>query len=193
MEIRSLADALIRDHAVYAMGAAAIPIPVFDIVAVTGVQVDLVRRLAEAYDVRWDRSRGEAIVLSLAGASLARLGASVIKVFPGVGWLLGGATQIALSGASTYAVGQVFCNHFADHGELEEMDADALRSRYESFVSKGREMAHVLREAAFGDTSPSIEELAGTLEQLGRLRDAGVITTEEFDRLKAPLVADDSL
>ena len=35
METRSLADSLIRDHAVYAMGAAAIPIPAFDIMAVT--------------------------------------------------------------------------------------------------------------------------------------------------------------
>ena len=123
------------------------------------------------------------------GASLARLTASAVKILPGVGWLVGGATQIGLSGASTYAVGQVFCAHFAERGAVEDVDAEALRSRYESFVEKGMQMAQVLREKARGGSArASIEELGDTLEQLGRLREAGVITPEEFERLKAPLV-----
>ena len=160
-----------------------------DVVAVTGVQGDLVHELADAYEARWDRARVEAIVLSLVGASLARLAASAVKILPGVGWFIGGATQIGLSGASTYAVGQVFCTHFAERGELEDVDAEALRSRYDAFVEKGMQMAQVLREKTFGGSArESIEELSDTLEQLGRLREAGVITPEEFARLKAPLV-----
>lgn len=187
-ESQSLADAIIRDHVVYAMGAAALPIPAVDVAAVTAVQLDLVRRLAAAYDRRWDRARAEAIVLSLAGASLARIAASAVKVFPGVGWLAGGATQIALSGASTYAVGQVFCAHFAGRGELADLDVEALRERYRSLVRKGRELAEVLREKVLAGDAPPVEEVAETLEQLGRLRDAGVITPEEFERLKRPLL-----
>lgn len=188
MEARSLADTVIADHVVYAMGVALIPVPVVDVAAVTAVQVDMVRTLADAYSVQWDHTRGKAIVLSLVGASLARLGASAVKVLPGAGTVIGGATQVVLSGASTYAVGQIFCAHFDERGTLEDLDPEALRSRYWELLEKGKQIAQVLREKALGMDEPSIEELTHTLERLGKLKAAGVISQEEFERLKAPLI-----
>jgi uncharacterized protein (DUF697 family) len=188
MEKRSLADTVIADHVAYAMGAALIPLPVVDVAAVTAVQVDMVRTLADSYSVGWDQNRAKAIVLSLVGASIARLGASAVKVVPGAGTVIGGATQVVLSGASTYAVGQLFCAHFGDRGTLADFDTEVFRDRYMELLEKGKQVAQALREKALGMDEPSVEELADTLERLGKLKAAGVISQEEFDRLKAPLI-----
>ena len=71
-----LADRLIAEHVALAMGAAAIPIPLADLAAVTLVQIDLVHKLARRYEVEADRQRAREAVLALVGASFARLGAS---------------------------------------------------------------------------------------------------------------------
>lgn len=179
--IATQADDIIQSHVGYAMAAAAIPVPLADIAAVTLVQLDMVKALSAVYSTDYDESRGNAILVSLAGASLARLGASAFKVIPVAGTLLGAAAQITLSGASTYAAGQVFRGVFEDSGALEGVDAEALRRRYEAYVEKGREIARSLRDSA-SDSEPDEDHEANT-ERLDRLRRAGVITNEEFDRL----------
>lgn len=185
MPIREPADRLISRHVGLAMGAAVIPIPLADLAAVTWVQIDLVERLADRYGVDADRSLARAAVLALAGAGFARLGASLVKAAPGVGWLLGDATQVALSGAATYALGQAYREHFEAHGSLEGVDAPALRARYEAYVERGREIARQLQEHVF--FADAVDERAEALERLARLREAGVLTEDEVRRLMEPL------
>jgi uncharacterized protein (DUF697 family) len=179
-------EAIIHSHVGYAMAAAAIPVPLADIAAVTLVQLDMVKSLSASYDVRYDESRANAILVSLTGASLARIGASVFKAIPIAGSLVGAAVQIALSGASTYATGHVFRGLFEDSNPLEDFDREMLRRRYAEYVKKGRRLAQTLRQAASSDFGGS-EDLAENLERLDRLRRSGVITDEEFKRLRAPL------
>jgi uncharacterized protein (DUF697 family) len=40
-DLRQEADGIVRTHVLWAMGAGAVPIPIMDIVAVSGVQIDL--------------------------------------------------------------------------------------------------------------------------------------------------------
>ncbi len=178
-------EAIIHNHVGYAMAAAAIPVPLADIAAVTLVQLDMVKSLSASYAVHYDESRANAILVSLAGASLARLGASVFKAIPIAGSLVGAAAQIALSGASTYATGQVFRGVFEDSNSLEGIDRQALRRRYAEYVEKGRRLAQSLRQEQPGTLQDS-EEMSASLERLERLRRSGVITDEEFERLRTP-------
>lgn len=181
---------IVRAHVGAAMAAAGIPVAGLDVVAVTAVQVALVRRLAHRFDVPYDALRGRAAVLALTGATLARvggrLGASALKVVPGAGWLLGGAAQAALSGASTWALGRVYREHFEARGSLEGADVDRLRARYRESLRRGREVARALRrQAAFDDAPGDEREAART--RLAGLRRAGILTQEEYERLLAPL------
>jgi hypothetical protein len=146
----------------------------------------MIGALAERFGVDVDRERARAAVLSIAGATLARLGASLVKSVPGGGWLVGGATQVLLSGASTWALGQVYCQHFASDGTLEEIDFDVLRARYRAAVERGMEIARRLRDGA-GFEVVGEEEADEALERIARLRRAGVITPEEYRRLVEPL------
>ncbi len=131
------ADRVIRQHVAYAVAAAAVPVPLGDILAVTAVQLDLVRSLAELHRQRYDPESGKALVAALTGVSVARIGASAFKAVPGVGTLVGGAAQLTLSGASTYAIGKVFDRHFAGGGTLRDFDVNARRDEYERHVQEG--------------------------------------------------------
>jgi len=179
------ADRIIQDHMGYAMAAAAIPVPLADIAAVTLVQLDMVRSLSQRYGVPYDASRATAVLVSLAGASFARLGASVFKSIPVAGSLVGAAAQIALSGATTYAAGQAFRNHFEETPTFEGIDTRALRERYREYVERGRRIARSLRDAAESDVDEDVEE---AVERLRRLRRTGVLTDREFECLLEPLI-----
>lgn len=180
MERLDLTDRLIAEHVGLAMGAAALPIPLADLAAVTLVQIDLVQKLAQRYGVQADRSRAREAVVALAGASLARLGASAVKAVPGAGWWLGGATHAALAGATTFALGQVYREQFEARGSIEGADVEALRERYERYVERARDLARDLRRVGFDD---EVDERAEDLERLSRLHRAGILREDEYRRL----------
>ena len=179
MEAHERADAAIRDHVGYAMMAAAIPVPLADIAAVTVIQLDLVKQLADFYSMKYDQTSGKAIVSALTGASAARLGASAAKAIPGIGTAIGGGTQIVLSGASTYAVGKLFKRHFEAEGTMDTFNPEAARDLYDRYVEKAK-------VAVCGERT--VEDVTKSLETLSRLRESGDITNDEFERLKQKLL-----
>ena len=179
------AHEIILSHVGAAMAAAATPIPLVDVASVTAIQIALVRRLARRYRVEYDAVRVRSAVLALAGAALARLGASAVKLWPGVGSVAGGVAQVTLSGVSTYALGEAYRGHFEARGTLDDLDADAMRSRYQEAAERGREIVRALRrqrrDAAKRDDAV---ERRGRLERLHR---TGILTRSEFDVLIAAL------
>ena len=191
MQSQPYSEAIIADHTTYAMASALIPIPMADVAAVTLVQLDMVRALAEAYEVDYDKTKSRAVILSLTGAAIARLGASALKALPGIGTIAGAATQVALSGASTFAVGQIFMNHFENRGTFEHFETDVLRERYREYVERGKKIAQALRDSALPRFEMSVDEVADALERLGKLRASGVLSELEFQRLKAETLGED--
>ena len=185
MDREAIADRIIQDHTLYASVGGAIPVPLIDIATVTAIQIDLVRALARVYEVPYDPAVGKAIIASLTGASAARVGASVVKALPVVGAIPGVITQAGLSGASTYAVGQLFRGHFAEQGTLADLDPEEALPKYQVLLGRGKEVIRSLRPSP----RRSIEETTKTLERLARLRDDRVIDASEFDQLKRELMA----
>ena len=185
MDRDDLADRIIQDHTTYALAAGAIPVPLADIAAVAAVQLDLVRALAKVYEVNFDPATGKALVVSLVGASAARLGASIAKSVPGVGWIPGAIAQAGLSGASTYAVGHLFRAHFAREGTLKDLDSESSRALYEELLERGKGFVRGLRP----DTKTSVEDTTNLLERLARLREQNVIGEDEFELLKAKILS----
>lgn len=115
------ANALIRKYAVYGMGCGLIPSPVIDMVAMTAVEVQMIRDLSAAYNFNFPgKLVASKIVLSLLGSItpiyFARRFQNSVKIIPGFGyWLSAGLLAIA-NGASVYAVGKVFQRHFESGG-----------------------------------------------------------------------------
>lgn len=186
MNREAIADRIIQDHVLYASFGGALPVPALDVAAVTAIQIDLVRALARVYEVPFDPAVGKAIVTSLTGASLARLGASAVKALPLVGSIPGIITQAGLSSASTYAVGQLFRGHFAEQGTLADLEPREALPKYRELVERGKDVVKSFRPVS----RRSVEDTATTLERLQRLRDSAVIDEREFSQLKSDLLAE---
>ncbi len=141
-------DKVIRNHIAWSMGAGLIPIPIADIFAVSAIQLDMVKQLARTYDIDFRETEGKALITSLVGSSIARLMAGgAAKIIPGLGSVIGGGTMAVLSGASTYALGEVFREHFETGGTFLDFDVDRVRKAYNDKFEKGKEVAkNVKRE-----------------------------------------------
>jgi uncharacterized protein (DUF697 family) len=183
-------DPIIRDHVLYAMGAGLIPIPMIDVAAVTAVQLDMIRQLCKKNGVDFNETQGKAWVAALTGSTLSRLAAGVVKLIPGVGTILGGVTMSILSGASTYAVGRVAEESLQKNGSIFEMDFAKAKKRYDEAFEQGKEVAETLKkEAEAKKNAPASEDVFTTLEKLGKLKESGVITEEEFEAKKKDLLS----
>jgi len=137
----SHADTIIRNHVVWSMGAGMIPVLIADIFAVSAIQLDMIRQMSKIYDLEFNELQGKAIVTSLTSTALARLAAgSVVKLIPGLGSLIGGATVSAFAGASTYALGEVFKKHFESGGTILDFDPDRVRQLYKEKFEKGKDI-----------------------------------------------------
>ena len=84
MEEKKNADEIIKMHVIFAMTAGAIPLPMADLVAVSAIQYDMIRQLAELYGADYDSNKGKTLASSMMGAAVARIGSSLIKAIPGV-------------------------------------------------------------------------------------------------------------
>jgi uncharacterized protein (DUF697 family) len=120
MDQRARADELIAEHVAGSVAAAAIPIPLVDLVAVTAVQLSLLRKLGRLYGARVGVGAQGAVAVGLLGAALPRAAASALKILPGVGWVGGVFAQAALSGAATWAL----ANALRDRLETPELDPE---------------------------------------------------------------------
>lgn len=143
------AESAIRNHVIWSMGAGFIPIPVADFVAVAAVQLDMIRTLSNVYGIDFKETEGKALVTSLTGSGLSRMGANaLIKMIPGVGSFFGGLSMSVVSGASTYALGQVFKTHFSVGGTFLDFDTNRFQRYYDEQFEKGKTVAKNYQEEA---------------------------------------------
>lgn len=184
----SKANEVIKNHTGFSMGAGLVPFPGADLLAVSAVQLNMLRQLAKLYNVRFMDSLGKTIVSTLVGSGIARLGASLVKAIPGVGTVIGELSMPALAGASTYALGRVVANHFDRGGNLNDLDLNWARKVYEQEMEAGKEVAEELRQEQT-TTASTGDAALDKLRKLAELRDEGVITEEEFRNLKERLLA----
>ena len=190
------ADKIINAHVLISMGAGAIPVPLVDITAVTAVQLDMIRELSYVYDTDFSEDLARNIISAVAGGTLAKFAASFIKTIPGLGSFLGGASMVALSGASTYAMGQVFIQHFKGGGILANFDFDFAKEMYEREFEKGKHYAEQMRkekkkaEDVAEKPPQSKEDAFSKLELLNDLKERGILTEEEFNAKKEQILRD---
>lgn len=177
------ADSIINSHTLWGMGAGLMPIPLFDIAAVTAVQIDMLKQLADTYEVDFTNEMGKTFVTALTGSTFARIGASLLKTIPGIGTLIGGVSMSVMSGASTYAVGQVAKRHFETDGTIIDVDLNFARDAYDEAFEKGKRVVSDLK----GRESES-KDAYEALGRLGELKEKGVITDEEFEAKKRELL-----
>ena len=137
---RDVATKLVDRFAIWSGVAGLIPLPVVDLVAVGGLQIQMLRRLSQIYNVEFSENRGKALIASLAGTMIPATSgigaASVLKAVPVVGTIAGGFVMPVLSAGATYAIGKAFIQHFATGGTLLDFNPPD----YREFIRRQRDM-----------------------------------------------------
>jgi uncharacterized protein (DUF697 family) len=135
-----MASKLVERFALWSGGAGLIPIPVVDALAVGGLQLQLLRRLSQIYDVPFGENRGKALIASIAGAMIPATSgigaASLLKSIPILGTLAAVFVMPTLSAGATYALGKAFIQHFKSGGTLLDFNPPD----YREFIKAQKEM-----------------------------------------------------
>ena len=132
-----------------------IPLPFFDVLAVGGLQLQMLRRLSQMYDVQFSENRGKALIASIAGTMIpvtSGMGAaSALKGVPLLGMVASAFVMPVLSAGATYAIGKAFVQHFESGGTLLDFNPPD----YKDFIKAQKEMwdSRTKRSSADAQTS----------------------------------------
>lgn len=133
----------IKNHAMAAMGIGILPVPGVDLVALTGVQLNLLRKLGAMYGHQLSDQLGTKMIGSLLSGylplAIAAPVASMLKFIPGVGVAAGVLAQASLAGATTYGIGKLFLEHFESDGDFLSFKPAEMRAKLREKVEEGKE------------------------------------------------------
>lgn len=145
-------DSIIKKHVLFSMGVGLIPVPMLDLVAITGIQLNMLRKLAEMYEVPFNEHKVKSTLSSLVGGGVtvpvARTLLSFTKMIPVVGQAVGLVTMPITAGATTFALGKVFDQHFSSGGTFLTFDSDKAKDYYNRMFEKGKDVASEMTDAA---------------------------------------------
>ncbi|WP_051203707.1 DUF697 domain-containing protein [Hugenholtzia roseola] len=193
------ASEIVQKHVLWSMGSGLIPFPIVDSIAVTVVQLDMLRQISHLYGKEFSENIGKSVISLLTSGFLVRQGASFIKAIPILGSVVGGFSFSILAGASTYAIGQVFVQHFESGGDWLNFDTDKFKNFYKEKFEQGKKVAQDLKDedqqpkaqakpqdkAAAAETGSKTETLIiEKLKELHDLHTKGILSEEEYERLK---------
>src|SRR5262249_52323614 len=80
---------------------------------------------------------------------------SAAKMIPFVGPLVGGLSMPLFSGAATYAIGQVFIQHFETGGTLLDFEPEKVREHFRREFAEGQGVATESPEATAAEQEAS--------------------------------------
>ncbi len=139
---RARATAVVKRLSLWSGAAGLIPIPLVDLAAVGGVQIEMLRRISKIYGVPFSENSGKALIAGIAGSMIpasSGVGAtSLIKGIPGIGTAVSLLTMPTLSIGATYAIGMAFIQHFATGGTLLDFNPPDYREFLKAETGKGR-------------------------------------------------------
>jgi uncharacterized protein (DUF697 family) len=136
-------SAIIRQNVLWAAGGGILPFPLVDVVAVTVVEIKMLRELSALYDVPFKEDQVKSVLVSLlVGLGAPALGTaltvSLIKSIPLAGFASAFLAVPGLAAAFTYAVGKVFHQHFASGGTFLDFDPKKVREHFARQFEEGK-------------------------------------------------------
>jgi len=138
------ANRSVKNYVLGSMAVGVIPVPMVDLAVLTGVQLKMLHSLSNIYEIEFSKNMGKSILAALLGgfvpASTSMTAASLTKSVPIIGQTTGIVSMVMLAGASTYAVGKVFIQHFESGGTFLNFDPESVRAYFAEEFKKGQEV-----------------------------------------------------
>lgn len=132
-DVHAEAARVISSAVKWSAGAAIVPVPYLDLMALGAVQVKMVRDLAQIYGLEADGETLKGVISALLGTlapaaiSGGLLGSS-LKLVPVGGTIVGSVGLAAFGSAATYAIGKIFVAHFDQGGTVKSFSAEAIEA-----------------------------------------------------------------
>ncbi len=137
------AEGVVRKYMLATAGAGLMPLPLVDLVAVSGLQLAMLNSLAKLYRIEFSEELGKSVIASLVGGGLplplSTALASLLRGVPLLGPAVGFMGVALFAGASTYALGRVFIQHFESGGTFLTFDPEKVRDFYNQKVDEGKQ------------------------------------------------------
>lgn len=156
----ALASKLVDRYALWAGVAGLIPVPGIDLVAVGGLQLHMLRRVSQIYDVGFSDNIGKALIASLAGTMIPATSgvgaASLLKAVPVVGTITAGFVMPVLSSGATFAIGKAFIQHFESGGTLLDFNPPD----YREFLRSQKELWDLRKKNRKASAASTVSESA---------------------------------
>jgi len=128
------AESIIKNNMMLAMGASTVPVPLFDLVALSGVQLNMIHSLCKLYNLEFRKDLAKSFIASFGTGLLAvpvAMGlSSLVKFIPVIGQTAGIVSMSASGVAFTYAIGKVFVQHFSCGGTILDFDPTTVRDYF---------------------------------------------------------------
>lgn len=141
---------IIKNRVIASVGLGLIPIPLVDVVGLTGVQLEMLSKLSRLYEIPFRKDVGKSIIASLIGSvlpvSVTPAVMSLLKAVPIIGQTTSVLTMSVLGGATTYAVGKVFVQHFEAGGTFLDFDPEAMRKYFAEQFEQGKKVASEMKK-----------------------------------------------
>lgn len=145
------AMALVKSYVPWSAGAGILPLPLVDMAALVAVQLRMLSKLSELYNVPFMENGVKSIVTTLLGTVISTsLGAglgSLVKMIPLVGVIAGIAAVPSMYSAATYAIGRVFVSHFEAGGTFLDFDPQKTRAYFVAEFEKAKAQPDLAKAA----------------------------------------------
>lgn len=143
---REEVDKIIRHYTYYTTAAGLIPVPVADLVLISGLQLRMAYLLSEKYNIPFKKHRVLAIFGSLVGyivpSSFTKtFMSSMLKIVPGIGTVLGVVSMPIFTGATTWTLGQIFSRHFENGGDFNDFTVEDYKQDLKDAFKEGVRVA----------------------------------------------------
>lgn len=143
----------IRNYMIGSMAAGLIPAPVLDLAAVTGIQLKMIHSIARKYEIPFSEEWGKATIGSLInglGVFPVAVGVfgSLVKIIPIVGTITGALSFPLMAGATTWAIGKVYVQHFEAGGNMLNFNPEKMKAYFKQAYEEGKLVAEELKPKA---------------------------------------------
>lgn len=140
------ANKMVKYYTLGGVGVGAIPFPLVDIGALIALQLKMLHGLATLYNTPFKRELARSAVASLLSSAVpvhyaSPVAISLARMIPIVGQGLAYATLPVFAGATSYAIGRVFIQHFESGGTFLTFDPEKVKTYYSEELSAGRQLA----------------------------------------------------
>ena len=136
------ANSIIRRYALFGTATGLIPSFGLDVAALTAVQVKMIKELANVYEYDVDdqmiRMTITTGITSLASRLLTSVAKTIASAFSPLKFIIGGATQAALSGFLTAETGKIYQARLANGQNPADVTVSEIVNHVISMVQEGK-------------------------------------------------------